>query len=72
VLNACRAKQYVERGEIVSKIDGARFVIGRGGPEELIATALKMHTGDRPHRRPSASARSFVGEIRARLRAESS
>jgi Domain of unknown function (DUF4111) len=72
MLNACRAKQYLECGEIVSKFDGARYVIGRGGPEELIATALKMQTGDQPHRRPSASVRSFVGEIRTHLRAESS
>jgi hypothetical protein len=69
VLNACRAMQFVERGEIVSKVDGARFMIDHGGPQDVIATALAMHVGDQPHRQPSQTARSFVGEIRRALQA---
>jgi Domain of unknown function (DUF4111) len=67
VLNACRAIEYLERGEIVSKIDGARYMLRHGGPEDLIAEALAMQVGDQPHRPPSERARAFVAGIRVAL-----
>jgi hypothetical protein len=72
VLNACRAWHYVMTGEIVSKIDGARFAIDRDGPEELIRSALARQLGDRPDRPPSMAADAFVTQVREILRAGSS
>ena len=72
VLNACRAWHYVVSGELVSKIDGARLAIERGGPEELIGSALATQLGDQPDRPPSTAADAFVRKVRAAIRAGSS
>jgi streptomycin 3"-adenylyltransferase len=69
VLNACRAWQYVVSGEIVSKVDGARLAIERGGPEELIRSALARQLGKRADRPPSTEAGAFVREVRGHVRA---
>jgi streptomycin 3"-adenylyltransferase len=69
VLNACRAWEYVVSGEIVSKVDGARFAIERGGPQELIRSALARQLGERADRPPSTEAGAFVTEIRELVRA---
>lgn len=68
VLNACRAWRYCVSGEIVSKVDGARFARERGAPPELIRSALAMQLGEQPDRPPSETARAFVAEIRTLLR----
>jgi hypothetical protein len=70
VLNACRALAWVDDGKILSKVDGARHALARGGPQGLIAAALRMQRGDESHRRPSAPARRFVIEATRRLDAE--
>ncbi len=69
VLNACRAQRYLERGELVSKIDGARLAIEDGAAADLIAAALAMHLGEQPDHLPWAPARSFVTKVRDVLRA---
>jgi hypothetical protein len=68
VLNACRALAYLERGEIVSKVDGARYALDHGGPAQLITAALAMQLGDAPHRPPGAAAQRFLAEVAHRLR----
>jgi Aminoglycoside adenylyltransferase, C-terminal domain/Nucleotidyltransferase domain len=60
VLNACRALAYLDRHEIVSKVDGAQYALERGAPHGLIATALAMQQGDRPDSPPSEAARHFM------------
>jgi hypothetical protein len=72
VLNACRAWHYVVSGEIVSKIEGARLAIERGGPEQLVRSALARQLGARPDRPPSTAADAFVKQVRGILRAGSS
>jgi aminoglycoside adenylyltransferase-like protein len=69
LLNACRAWHYVVTSEIVSKLDGARLAIERGGPDELIRSAVARQLGDQADRPPSTAAGAFVREIRERLRA---
>jgi Aminoglycoside adenylyltransferase, C-terminal domain len=63
VLNACRALAYLDRGQILSKIDGARHALERGAPQHLISGALAMERGDRPHHPPSQAARRFIIEV---------
>jgi hypothetical protein len=63
VLNACRALAYLDRGQILSKIDGARYALERGAPQHLISGALAMERGDRPHHPPSQAARRFIIEV---------
>jgi Domain of unknown function (DUF4111) len=63
VLNACRALAYLDRGDVLSKIDGARYALGRGAPQQLISGALAMQRGDRPDHPPSRAARRFIAEI---------
>jgi hypothetical protein len=63
VLNACRALAYVTSGQIVSKVDGARYALDHGAPHDLITDALAMQLGDRPHHRPSEPARQFIIEV---------
>lgn len=60
VLNASRALVYLERDEILSKVDGAQYALERGTPHELIIGALAMHHGDRPHNPPSKAARFII------------
>jgi hypothetical protein len=49
--------QYRERGEIVSKIDGVRYMLEHGGPTDVIATAVAAQLGEQPHHPPSDRAR---------------
>ncbi len=72
VLNACRAWHYVLKGEIVSKLDGARLAIERGGPDELIRSAMARQLGDRADRAPSTAAGAFVSDVRELVRARGS
>jgi hypothetical protein len=63
VLNACRALAYLDRDEVLSKIDGARYALERGAPQQLISGALAMQRGDRPDHPPSQAARRFIIEV---------
>jgi Domain of unknown function (DUF4111) len=63
VLNACRALAYLDRDEVLSKIDGARYALERGAPQQLISRALAIQRGDRPHHPPSQAARRFIIEV---------
>jgi hypothetical protein len=67
ILNACRALAYRQTGEILSKVAGAQYARGRGGPRELITGALAMHRGARPDQPPSPAARRFIAEVRDAL-----
>lgn len=69
VLNACRALAYLDREEVLSKIDGARYALERGAPQQLISGALAMQRGDRPDHPPSQAARRFIIEVGDTLRA---
>jgi Domain of unknown function (DUF4111) len=70
VLNACRALAYLERDEILSKVDGAQYALERGAPQELIAGALAMQHGHRPDNPPSQAARRFITDTGHTLEAE--
>jgi streptomycin 3"-adenylyltransferase len=70
VLNARRALAYLERDEILSKVDGAQYALQRGAPQELIVGALAMHHGDRPHNPPSDAARRFITDTAHALEAQ--
>jgi hypothetical protein len=63
VLNACRALAYLDREEILSKVDGAQYAVNRGAPHELITGALAMQRGHRPEHPPSEAARRFIIEV---------
>jgi len=63
VLNACRALAYLDRDEVLSKIDGARYALERGAPQQLISGALAMRRGDEPDHPPSQAARRFIIEV---------
>lgn len=63
VLNACRALAYLDRDEVLSKIDGARYALERGAPQQLISGALAMQWGDQPDHPPSLAARRFIIEV---------
>lgn len=68
VLNACRALAYLDRDQVLSKIDGARYALERGAPPQLISSALAMQRGDQPNQPPSQAARRFIIEVGDALR----
>jgi streptomycin 3"-adenylyltransferase len=69
VLNACRAWHYAVTSAIVSKLDGARLAIERGGPEELIRSAVARQVDERADQPPSTEAGAFVSDVLELLRA---
>jgi streptomycin 3"-adenylyltransferase len=67
VLNACRAWQYVETGELVSKVTGGTWARERGGSVRLIGRALGAQLGLVEHRPLDDDGRQFVLGVRSRL-----
>jgi streptomycin 3"-adenylyltransferase len=68
VLNACRALEYLDGGQIVSKIAGGEAALARGtGPGELIRPALDQQRAVADARPPGPAAIEFVRGVRARL-----
>jgi Domain of unknown function (DUF4111) len=70
VLNACRALAYLERDEILSKVDGAQYALERGAPDELIVGALATQHEDRTHDPPSEAARRLITDTAHALEAQ--
>ena len=69
VLNACRAAEYLETGQIVSKVAGGSAALRRNlGPPELIRRALDQQRGLIGERPSGPDAVAFVAGIRDRLR----
>ena len=71
VLNACRALAYLDRDEVMSKMDGAQYAVNRGAPQDVITGALAMQRGERPDQPPSEAARRFIIEVGHTLEADS-
>lgn len=64
VLNACRAWQYAVTGELVSKLDGAAWMVAVGGSDAVIAAAVACQTGSGDGPDPHGADR-LVGAARA-------
>ncbi|MDT0320225.1 aminoglycoside adenylyltransferase domain-containing protein [Streptomyces millisiae] len=45
VLNACRAARFAEEGRLCSKLDGARWYLGRHPDDATVTAALTRHLG---------------------------
>lgn len=67
VLNACRAWQYLETGELVSKMTGGAWAREHGDSIRLIGRALGAQLGLVEHRPLDAVGRKFVLGVRDRL-----
>ncbi|HEY3906022.1 MAG TPA: aminoglycoside adenylyltransferase domain-containing protein [Streptosporangiaceae bacterium] len=68
VLNACRALEYLDGGQVVSKIAGGEAALRRGiGPGELIRQALDQQRAVADARSPGPAAIDFVRGISATL-----
>lgn len=67
VLNACRAWQYVETGEIVSKVSGGSWAKTHGGPMLVIGRALSAQMGLLDDRPVTPEAARFVRSVIDRI-----
>jgi streptomycin 3"-adenylyltransferase len=68
VLNACRGLEYLDGGQVVSKIAGGEAALRRGiGPGELIRQALDQQRAVADARSPGPAAIDFVRGISATL-----
>jgi streptomycin 3"-adenylyltransferase len=68
VLNACRGLEYLDGGQVVSKIAGGEAALRRGtGPDELIRQALDQQRAVADARPPGPAAIDFVRGVSARL-----
>jgi hypothetical protein len=67
VLNACRAWRYAADREIVSKVEGGRWALGRGVGDEAIEAALGHQRGGSEARIDPASVAALVAHVTAEL-----
>lgn len=67
VLNACRAMAYAEEGRVLSKADGARWVLGRRPEESVVWRALDAQRSGRLLGRAGDVERRFVRRAREQL-----
>ena len=67
VLNACRAWHYAADREIVSKVEGGRWALGRGVGDEAIEAALGHQRGGSEARIDPASVAALLAHVTAEL-----
>ena len=68
MLNACRGLEYLDGGQVVSKIAGGEAALRRGiGPGELIRQALDQQRAVADARPPGPAAIDFVRGVSATL-----
>ncbi|SNC62203.1 streptomycin 3-adenylyltransferase [Kytococcus aerolatus] len=68
VLNACRAVAFAESGELLSKVEGARWWALHRGWSPLVEGCLEAQLDGRDMGSPSPAARSFVAACIDELR----
>ena len=67
VLNACRAWQYIETDELVSKVEGGRWAHLRLADGTIVTRALAQHLGEAPPTAADATTRTFVSAVLQQL-----
>ena len=67
VLNAARASCFLDEGLIVSKLDGGRRALAKGGPTDLLTRALDVQEGRADDRPPTDAGVRFMRSIQDQL-----